>query len=124
MRYAVLRAGQVINVIELDDVTAWGVPDGCMIVASDQGNIGDSFDGTTFEPPPSAAPALRRVVRKSVIVERLQAAGLLEAARAALDAADLYTRERWNARDAIYADDPTAMALLQTIGADPEAILG
>jgi hypothetical protein len=58
-----------------------------------------------------------------VIVDRLQAAGNLPAARAALDAADLYTRERWSAREAIYADDPTAIALLQAIGADPEAIL-
>ncbi|HLL28965.1 MAG TPA: hypothetical protein VKT73_15115 [Xanthobacteraceae bacterium] len=67
--------------------------------------------------------APRRLVQKTVIVDRLQTAGKLNAARAALDAADLYTRERWNARDAIYADDPTALALLQAVGADPNVIM-
>lgn len=70
------------------------------------------------------APAsIRVLVPKSMIIDRLQAAGLLAAARAALDAADLYTRERWNTRDAVYADDATAIALLEAIGADPDQIL-
>lgn len=66
----------------------------------------------------------RRLVPKSVIVARLQAAGKLAAARAALDA-DLYARERWYAPDrpSIYADDPEALALLASIGADPAVIL-
>lgn len=66
---------------------------------------------------------IRVLVPKRVIVDRLHAAGKLEAARAAIDAADLYTRERWNTREAVYADDATARALLQGIGADPDAIL-
>jgi hypothetical protein len=70
-----------------------------------------------------APDTIRLLVPKRLIVERLQAAGKLEAARAALDATDLYTRERWNTRDAIYADDETALALLAAIGADPAAIL-
>jgi hypothetical protein len=57
------------------------------------------------------------------IVDRLEAAGKLEAARAALDAAPLYTRERWNNRPLVNADDPDANALLQGIGADPAVIL-
>ena len=66
----------------------------------------------------------RRLVRKSLIVERLQAAGKLAAAKTALDG-NLYARERWYAPDqpAVYADDPEALALLKAIGADPEAIL-
>jgi len=66
----------------------------------------------------------RRLVRKSLIIERLQAAGKLAAAKTALDG-NLYTRERWYAPDqpAIYGDDPEALALLKAIGADPEAIL-
>ena len=63
------------------------------------------------------------LVPTRTIVDRLQAAGKLAAARAALDAADLYTRERWNHRDAIYADDPAALALLNAISADPAVIL-
>jgi len=70
-----------------------------------------------------APEGVRVLVPKRLIVERLQAAGLLEAARAALDAADLYTRERWNTREAIYADDAQAHALLIAAGADPAAIL-
>ena len=71
----------------------------------------------------AAKPAPRQLVQKSVIIDRLQAAGLLAKARSALDSADLYTRERWNTRDAIYADDATALALLTAIGADPAVIL-
>lgn len=67
--------------------------------------------------------SIRVLVPKRLIIERLHAAGLLEAARAALDVADLYTRERWNTRDAIYADDESAIALLDAIGADSNAIL-
>jgi hypothetical protein len=70
--------------------------------------------------PDARPPAL---VPKRVIVDRLQAAGKLAAARTALDAQDLYSQERWNARDAILANDPTAVALLAAIGADPAAIL-
>jgi hypothetical protein len=67
--------------------------------------------------------SIRILVPKRLIVDRLHAAGLLDDARAALDAADLYTRERWNTREAIYADDIGAIALLTAIGADPAAIL-
>lgn len=67
--------------------------------------------------------SIRLLVPKRLIVDRLQAAGKLEAARAAIDTADLYTRERWNTRDSIYADDETAIALLAAIGADPAEIL-
>lgn len=69
---------------------------------------------------PSAPP---RLVLKRVIVDRLYAAGKLEAARAALDAQPLYTRERWNSRDSVYATDPDTIALLKAIGADADAIL-
>jgi hypothetical protein len=68
-------------------------------------------------------PVVRRLVPRALIVDRLHAAGKLAAARAALDQASLYDRERWNARREVYADDPTATALLQAIGADPAVIL-
>jgi hypothetical protein len=66
---------------------------------------------------------IRILVPKYVIVDRLQTAGKLDAAYGALAAADLYTQERWNTRDAIYADDATAIALLNAIGANPAEIL-
>lgn len=68
-------------------------------------------------------PVARRLVRRSVIIDRLAAAGKLAAAASALAAADVYTRERWNARTAIYADDPTAVAFLTSLGVDPAEVL-
>jgi len=72
----------------------------------------------------AAMPPPRRLVPKSVIIARLQEAGKLAAASAAINV-DLYVRERWYAPDrpAIYADDPEALALLTAIGADPKVIL-
>jgi hypothetical protein len=69
-------------------------------------------------------PAPRRLVPKSLIVDRLNTTGKLAAAQAALNA-NLYVRERWYAADkpAIYADDPEVLALLTAIGADPNVIL-
>ncbi len=57
-------------------------------------------------------------------MERLNAAGKLQAARVALDS-NLYARERWYAPDKphVYADDEETLALLKAIGADPETIL-
>lgn len=75
-------------------------------------------DQTRAAPP--APPAL---VPKYMIVDRLQAAGKLEQGRALLDASDLYTRERWNTKDAILPDDPTAMGLVAALGLDPAVIL-
>ncbi len=69
------------------------------------------------------AHTARRLVPKTVIVDRLEAVGKLQAARTALDAADLYMRERWNSRSAIYADDAAAIALLQSVGAEAADIL-
>lgn len=73
---------------------------------------------------PYIAPAPQpRLVLKRVIVDRLQVIGKLAAARAALDAQPLYVRERWNARDSVYATDPDTISLLTAIGADPAIIL-
>jgi hypothetical protein len=69
-------------------------------------------------------PPARRLVTKSLIISRLHEAGLLAAAKAALEA-DLYARERWYAPDrpAVYADDAETLALLSHIGADAAVIL-
>lgn len=73
------------------------------------------------ESQPTEGP---RLVRKSLIVERLNAAGKLAAASAALNS-DLYARERWYAPDqpGVHADNPEVLALLAAIGAKPEDIL-
>ena len=66
----------------------------------------------------------RRLVMKSQIIDRLNGAGFLAAASAALNA-DLFTRERWYASDkpGVYADDPAIIAFLSALGADPGTIL-
>jgi hypothetical protein len=84
--------------------------------------------GGAFEVLATDAPVLpvaeREALPKSLIVRRLNEAGLLGAARSALDA-DLYARERWYAADrpVIYRDDPDALALLAAIGADADAVM-
>lgn len=75
-------------------------------------------------PDPADVPeSERRMVPKGVIVERLIAAGKIEAARAALAQISVADQERWNAKPAVYADDARALALLRAIGADPAVIL-
>lgn len=64
----------------------------------------------------------RRLIPKLAIVDRLDAAGLLDAALDAIEA-DRRTKARWDAASEIANDDPTALALLAAIGADPAAIL-
>lgn len=66
----------------------------------------------------------KRTVPKSVVVSRLIAAGMIVAAKAALEA-DPAAWARWVAPDrpVINHDDPDALALFAAIGADPEAIM-
>jgi hypothetical protein len=64
-----------------------------------------------------------RLILKSVIVDRLHRKNLLLAAFETMNAQDIYTQQRWLTRNAIYADDPTAVAFLRAIGADPDEIL-
>ena len=79
------------------------------------------YDGNSFV---RIRTTPNRRVSKSDIVVRLQAVGLLEVAKAAIDS-NLYTRERWYApgQSWVYSNDPEAIALLEQIGADPYEIL-
>lgn len=64
-----------------------------------------------------------RLVRKSVIIDRLHDAGKLDAAYAVLQAAPLYDRQRWESREAVYYNDQPLLAVLAAIDADPDVIL-
>lgn len=99
---------------------AWEKATGRAVVIHAIGPLPDELTATDPTPPPEPE---RRLVPKRVIIDRLHEAGLLDRARKALDAAPLYTRERWNARDAVYADDPDSIGFLRAIGADPDTIL-
>ncbi len=74
-------------------------------------------------PPPAPEPESRRLVSKALIIDRLVEAGKADAAFSAFDAMPRAKREKWNARSAVYFDDPDTIALLNLIGADPSAIL-
>ena len=120
-------AGTVLQVVVA--APDWQAPEGAKMIPSGRANIGDRYDDARGGFPadldyeePGVEPE-RRLVPKRLIIDRLHAAGLLDIARKALDAADLYTRERWNARDAVFADDPESVAFLRLIGADPDVIL-
>lgn len=120
-------AGTVLQVVVA--APDWQAPEGAKMIPSGRASIGDRYDDARGGFPadldyeePGVEPE-RRLVPKRIIIDRLHAAGLLDIARKALDAADLYTRERWNARDAVFADDPDTVGFLRLIGADPDTIL-
>ncbi|MGO3934774.1 hypothetical protein [Rhodopseudomonas pseudopalustris] len=93
-----------------------------------------SFDGAATDAQKSAAYGIiaafesteqiePRLVPKRYIIDRLHTAGKLDAAMAALAAADTYTQQRWITRDSVYFNDPTCLAVLAAIGADPAVIM-
>lgn len=127
--YVKVVNGSVVNRAVFDGDLPPDWPDAEQWHNSDVAQIGWSFTGGEFIAPPPAEPAppdepVRRLVYKSVIIERLFKAGKLVAAKQALDS-DVYNRERWYAPDrpGVYADDPDTLELLQAIGADAETIL-
>lgn len=84
----------------------------------------DDVSGNVVETMPVTDAAVTvAVISKLTLVERLNSAGLLTAARAAIDSADLFTQERWNAAQTISADEPTVIAVLTAIGADLDTVL-
>lgn len=67
--------------------------------------------------PPKPSP-----LAKLVIIDRLEAAGLLGAVLAAFDA-DPAVRLRWDAAVEIDAADPDVVAFISALGGDPTEIL-
>lgn len=82
----------------------------------------DGFKVVVYDPPQPPEPE-PRLVRKAIIINRLYAAGKLEAADEILKSMSLYDRQRWEVRDAVYFNDPTLLAALNAIGADPGVIM-
>jgi len=72
----------------------------------------------------AAGPSSRRMVRKSLVKQRLIDLGLMDAAFAALVSQPV-AFARWFDMDypEVYADDPDALALLEAIGAIAEEIM-
>lgn len=66
--------------------------------------------------------AMVKILSKLLIVDRLIAAGKIEAAIAALNA-DPVGKFRWDAAQEIASNDPQVRAFLAVIGANPDEIL-
>lgn len=78
MRHALLKAGIVVNVIELDDPKGYTPAPGLALVASAEAQIGQVYDGTRFLPPP-ASP----VAEKEAALRALEASDAETGGRAA-----------------------------------------
>lgn len=117
MRYAVIENGVVVNVVEA--VAPLG---GLTMVPAATAQIGWTYAGGAFSPPPAPPPQRWRVLR-GTIVDRLIALGLDDAAEAALASFPAALRRRWESRWWVWSDDPEASALLTAISAPVATIL-
>lgn len=108
-----------VSVGTWDDKKTWRIDFAAGATKAQRAAAQNALDA--FDPD---APDPSRLVRKSLIIERLAKVGKLEDASKALNA-DIYARERWYAPDrpAVRADNPEVIALLKEIGADPADIL-
>ena len=127
MRRAIIRNGIVENIVVAD--ADWRPGDGATVIdaVDREGNkarVGLAYrDGLFEQPVKPPEPEQRRYVPKSLIVRRLDAAGLLEAANAGLPQLPLIQQRLWDAHTDIWSEDPDTRAFLTAIGADPDAIL-
>lgn len=123
-RYAHIIDRDVVNVVELDPASDWR-PDGGYVVESDVAQIGWRYENGVFTdptPPPPPPPTQRRAVRKLLVVDRLIAAGLAEAAMQGFAQSPI-AKLRFDAASDLWADDADVIGFLTAIGADPDAIL-
>lgn len=79
-------------------------------------------DDEAFVPDVYDPAAVPRRIPKLVLIERLAAAGLFEAALAALKA-DPLQYERWQASQIVDPENPEVRGLLAAIGGDVETLL-
>ena len=95
-------------------------PDSAIEVPEAPEDARQVWDGKAW----SAAPAVRRLVLKSIVQSRIIDAGKMQQAYAALTSNAVYFA-RWFAPDhpAVYSDDPDAVGLIRALGLDPEVIL-
>lgn len=78
---------------------------------------------TADEIAATVVPAPVWEVRPLLVVERMKAAGIFDAAMEIIDAQDRYTQERWVKCISVKSDDAQVRAIIVAAGGDPDAIL-
>lgn len=112
----VSASGTIENAI-LADPAVFPAPDGCSIVASEIGNIGDLFANgvvTPAPPPPVAVPATVAMWQAKAA---LQGAGLLDKANGAVVASGSSVLEAfWSGAASIDRASPTLASIAAVLG--------
>ena len=127
-RYAIVVGGSVLNVIEAegDGAQALAERNGGSAIASDTADLGDTYDGTSFERP-ATVPVVPTVVTQRQARLALLGAGLLDAVDAAIDAIpDPATRAAaritWDYGQEVVRDNPVLLAMAASLDLEPEQV--
>lgn len=113
MRFAVIQAGSVINVIEADaDFTLEGFD----LVASDIAGPGWSYDGVDFHPPPPEPAPVPPSISPLQARRALRAAGLIDEVNVAVSSADADTQDAWEYATEIRRDNEIIAAMAAQFG--------
>ena len=117
-RYVSVKSGTVtLAGIAWDGATPYASPDGGTLIASDTANVGDTYEGTTFTPGPPPAPVVPTTVTAAQLKMALQAAGILTAVTAAVNASpDPLVGIYWANAGSFDRADPRVVALGSAVG--------
>lgn len=126
MRYAIVKDGEVLNVIaaESDFAAAEAERAGGTAVESDSASVGDTYSGGGFARP-EAAPVVPQSVTRRQAIQALRLAGKVHLVQPAIDAiADDLQRglmqDEWDESLTFERQRPSLIALAAAIGLDAE----
>ena len=117
-RYVSVKSGTVtLAGIAWDGATPYASPDGGTLIASDTANVGDTYNGTTFTAAPPPPPVVPATVTAAQLKMALQAAGILTAVTAAVNASpDPLVGIYWANASSFDRADPRVVALGSAVG--------
>ena len=120
---SVLNGTVTIAGIAWDGVTPYASPDGGTLIASDTANVGGTYDGTTFTAAPPPPPVVPATVTAAQLKMALQAAGILTAVTAAVNAStDPLVGIYWANASEFNRTDSRVIALGVAVGQTPAQI--
>lgn len=127
-RYAIVKSGAVVNVVESDQVNAeaYAAREGATAIESATAGPGDTYDGNEFTRPAGVVPVPRSVTRRQAR-QALRLANLLNTVQPAIDAiADPLQRDltqiEWDDSQMFERDRPILIALAQQMGLTSEQL--